>query len=118
MAATKYNLNTKIRSALRKVYMYYPAKKEALNKAKIDGTYALCAACKKIGFYGSMHVDHIEPVVGSEGFTNWDEYINRMFCSVDNFQVLCIECHNAKTKLEGEERRDKRRALKLAQKAS
>jgi len=42
-------------------------------------------------------VDHINPVVDPHiGFTTWDEYIARMFCEVDGFQVICHDCHEVK----------------------
>ena len=59
---------------------------------------------KKVSMYA---VDHIEPVVGVEGFTTWDAYIARMFpVDTENaFQVVCRECHAIKTKKENTERK-------------
>jgi len=38
-------------------------------------------------------VDHINPVVDPEvGFTDWNEYIERMFIEVEGYQLLCWEC--------------------------
>jgi hypothetical protein len=43
-------------------------------------------------------IDHISPVVDPEvGFKGWDEYIERMFCEVDGYQLLCPDCHDKKT---------------------
>ncbi len=43
-------------------------------------------------------VDHIVPVVDPEvGFTNWDEYVERMFIEEDGYQILCWSCHSDKT---------------------
>jgi hypothetical protein len=43
-------------------------------------------------------VDHIKPVVDPKvGFTTWDELIERMFCEVDGYQILCPDCHEEKT---------------------
>lgn len=43
-------------------------------------------------------VDHIVPIVDpAVGFVNWDQIIERMFCEADGLQVLCHECHTAKT---------------------
>lgn len=43
-------------------------------------------------------VDHIRPVIDpSIGFTTWDDLINNLFCEADNLQVLCKDCHKAKT---------------------
>lgn len=49
----------------------------------------------------NVFVDHIIPVVDPEtGFMSWDEYIQRMFSDSENFQVLCDDCHTAKTAAE------------------
>ena len=42
----------------------------------------------------NVHVDHKDPV-GS--FKDWNTYIERLFCSEDNLQILCLECHKEKT---------------------
>ncbi|CAB5222032.1 HNHc domain containing protein, partial [uncultured Caudovirales phage] len=50
-----------------------------------------------------VEVDHIKPVIDpKKGFTTWDDYIKRLFCTEDNMQTLCKPCHLAKTKLEKE----------------
>ena len=49
-------------------------------------------------------VDHIKPIVDPDlGFTNWDDYINGMFCEADNLQALCHKCHDSKTQQEREQ---------------
>ena len=52
----------------------------------------------------NVFTDHIEPVGAHE---TWDKTIARMFVEVDALQVLCKECHDAKTK-------DERQANKKA----
>ena len=52
-------------------------------------------------------VDHIRPVIDpGDGFMGWDEVIERMFCEISGFQILCHSCHAAKTKDERELRRN------------
>lgn len=68
-----------------------------------------CRICKAHFAASSIEVDHIEPVVGPEGFTTWDEYIKRMFVGKEGFQVLCKTCHKKKTLKEKGER-DKNRS--------
>jgi len=64
-----------------------------------------CAGCAKVFLRQEVQVDHIEPVVDvSEGFAGWDSYIARLFCEVDNLQVLCKECHSIKTANERKQR--------------
>ena len=54
-------------------------------------------------------VDHIAPIVPASGFTSWDDVVARMFCEVDNLQVLCHECHQLKCAEERKERNDAKR---------
>ena len=108
-------------SALRKATSRWGPKCEALRKARIERGVYVCASCgNRMGAttwtkYKSgakkgqpkkvkdAIVDHITPVVDPHvGFTTWDEYIERMFCEIDNFQVICHACHEEKC---AEERR-------------
>ena len=62
-------------------------------------------------------VDHINPIVDpAVGFTNWNDYIERMFCEADQLQILCRSCHDTKSSEERaiatERRRKEREALK------
>lgn len=63
-----------------------------------------CKLCKTPHPATGIEVDHITPVVGAEGFTTWDSYIERMFCDKEGFQVLCKPCHQIKTQQEKGER--------------
>jgi 5-methylcytosine-specific restriction endonuclease McrA len=88
----------------------WPVKFEVLKKASVGrkvnaktGKLALhyqCAKCTKAFIGLDVQVDHIIPVVGKEGFVSWDEYVERMFCEADNFQILCKPCHKLKTDTE------------------
>lgn len=64
-----------------------------------------CNGCKEVFPRKYTAVDHIIPVVGIEGIRSWDEYMTRLFCPVDNLQVLCKDCHKAKSNTESKERR-------------
>lgn len=107
-----------ITSVLRKGYSRWPAKYEALKKAlvgkklnKATGRMSYhykCAKCKKIFPTSEVQVDHIYPVVSTkEGFIDWNHYIDNLFCSSGNLQVLCLKCHKKKTEQENKERRSK-----------
>ena len=62
-----------------------------------------CAKCKCEFTSKDVEVDHIKPVIDpKKGFKSWDEYINRLFCTEDNLQVLCKPCHKIKTNKEKE----------------
>lgn len=65
----------------------------------------LCAHCKELFPQHGVQADHKVPVVGPEGFTTWDAYIERLYCEADGFAVLCKECHRQVTNAENAERR-------------
>lgn len=57
-----------------------------------------CAYCHQLFPGKDVQVDHINAIINpAVGFTTWDSVINNMFCERDNLQVLCTECHKAKT---------------------
>ena len=72
-----------------------------------------CAHCKEVFMKKDTCLDHIEPVVPDEGFTTFDSYIERMFCSADNFQILCQRCHDTKSADERERKKQHRHKKKL-----
>lgn len=97
-----------ITSALRAAFRKFPNKFIALKNAFVgrsknkrtgrDAAHYKCASCKKFYVATDIEVDHINPVVcTTDGFINWDVYIDRLYCPVDNLQVLCKPCHKKKT---------------------
>lgn len=61
----------------------------------------------------NVHVDHINPAIDPNvGFTTWDDFINGLFCERDNLQVLCNECHLAKSNEEKARAKLRRERLK------
>ena len=67
-----------------------------------------CAECKDLFVATDVQVDHIKPVVDpKKGFVSWDVYINRMFCEIEDLQVMCKPCHKVKTDSEKLERKKK-----------
>ena len=102
-----------ITSGLRAASSKWPPKYETLREAYtetktnvLSGRQAKHYKCKKCGgeFTGAnVEVDHIIPVIDPHvGFTTWDDFITRLFCPKENFQVLCKPCHKIKTKEETE----------------
>lgn len=83
-------------------------------EARIDRGKYRCAACNKaVGptkvikgkRVKNIFVDHIDPVVDpKEGFTDWNTYVDRLFCEQDNLQLLCKSCHDKKSERERKER--------------
>jgi hypothetical protein len=56
-----------------------------------------------------IELDHIKPVIGVSGWTNWDEFFESLFCEEDNFRPLCNSCHQRKTNAESNYRKDAKR---------
>ena len=107
-----------VTSALRAASRRWPPKYKALKEAFVGrklnaktGKLAMhytCAACKKLYVATDVQVDHIKPVVDpKKGFVSWDVYINRMFCEIEDLQVMCKPCHKVKTDSEKLERKNK-----------
>ena len=110
---------------LRRASRYWRAKNECRNNAKViieDGKYKngniryktkfKCNICHQLFEANETNIDHINAVVGVEGFTNWDDYINNMFCEVNNLQLVCHGCHDAKTAIEVENRKKHKQNMK------
>jgi len=98
-------------SALRKCSSRWgprtQCKKAARHREKLPNAtgrlvfHSRCAHCMALIPETLSVVDHIFPVVDPAiGFTTFDEYIERMYCEQEGFQVLCQNCHSEKT--EGE----------------
>jgi hypothetical protein len=112
---------------LRNASRYWRAKNEARKLARVvveDGQYKngniryktkfKCNICHQLFEANQTNIDHTNPVVGIEGFTNWDDYINNMFCEVDNLTCLCHKCHDFKTESEIEKRKEYKQLSKKA----
>lgn len=99
-----------VKNTLRQASFRWKARNEALVAARVERGRYLCASCG--GLFGpkEIQVDHIHPVVDPKvGFTTFDDYIQRLFCPVEGYQVLCCGdgetgCHGVKTRIENEMR--------------
>lgn len=99
----------------------YPPKWQALEAACVGSLvnpktgrkakHYKCAMCGNLFVAKDVQIDHTTPIVDPElGFTTWDDFIQNLFCEVDNLQVLCKEDHKRKTKDENSLRTRSRRA--------
>lgn len=61
-----------------------------------------CNSCKKWFAEKNINVDHIIPAGTLTCANDLPGFVERLFCEVDNLQVLCSGCHNIKTKKERE----------------
>lgn len=57
-----------------------------------------CNICKKWFADKNINVDHIHPAGSLNCANDLPGFVERLFCEVDNLQVLCIQCHDTKSK--------------------
>lgn len=107
---TEARFNSFIKGLLRRGTTRWGPIHSTKKAAWVERGKYLCADCKEVvpltvDKKKNVFVDHIEPIISpEEGFTTWDDVINKMFCEPDNLQVLCKECHDKKTKDERDRR--------------
>lgn len=78
-------------------------------------TWVRCNGCRKPIPKSYVVVDHILPVIKIEEHQDqvgWDEFIDRLWCSADNLQVLCEPCHLRKSLDENKLRREYKKRVK------
>lgn len=114
----KFNQKRWLVNQLRRLTLRYPPAIRAVNRTReeyfiksklgkdLKRVKYTCANCGKKDLKRSeMNLDHKIPVVSSEGFTDWNDFINGLFCDEENLWLICIPCHEEKTKKENEERK-------------
>lgn len=97
-----------LRSALRQKSRWWLPKAEAkklarrkyVGKNKRQKWEYLCANCKKWYMDKETQVDHIIPAGTLKCANDLPEFVTKLFCEIQGFQVLCTECHNIKTQKE------------------
>jgi 5-methylcytosine-specific restriction endonuclease McrA len=110
----KSRLRHFLTNKLRRISYQWPDRKKAIKDARVARGKYRCNSCLGENFGPKdIQLDHIIPVIDEEmGFIDWNTYIERLFCEVDNFQVLCKPCHSAKTFFEQEIRKQVKRENK------
>lgn len=110
-SASEIVLESWLRQKLRRISYQFPERQKALANARVERGMYRCKMCEDAGIdatYGrkEIQVDHIEPVISIEsGFIDWNDYIARLFCKADNLQILCKSCHQIKSYLENDIRK-------------
>lgn len=104
---TEARYRTFITSILRQGSRRWAPISQVQKEANVGRAQYKCAGCGEIvpptvkegrKRVKNILVDHIDPIVDPEvGFTTWDEYIERMFVEKDKLQLLCKDCHDAKS---------------------
>jgi 5-methylcytosine-specific restriction endonuclease McrA len=125
----KYNKDSAIRGALRRAFSRSPVVREVMDAVrrerpwfKKDGSQAAkprveycCSKCGEYFMGKDIQVDHTIPVVDPEiGFTNYQDYIDRLFCEASNLSVLCKKHHEEKTNYEKTVAKERRQREKDA----
>ena len=97
---------TFIRSALRQKSRWWAPIKQVKNEARRIYTGSnkrqkyeyQCFHCKKWFMEKEINVDHIIPAGSLNCGADLEGFVERLFCEKDNLQILCIHCHDKKTK--------------------
>lgn len=105
-----------IRRGVKRSQAYYDflAIQPVIIRGPRNYRYYPCAHCHEYFVRRNLNLDHIEPVVEPQsGFTDWNSYVERAYCGPEGFQHLCLPCHKAKSKTEGQLRTKARQAKKV-----
>ena len=94
-----------IRSALRQKSRWWKPISQAKQSAKRSYKGPLkrqkfeyqCNQCKNWFPDKEINVDHIIPAGTLRSAKDLPGFVERLFCEIDNLQVLCNVCHNKKT---------------------
>lgn len=82
-----------------------------------------CAQCGQVFPAKETCIDHKDPVMdpkvgfplNADGTDDWATYLYRLFCPIENLQVLCLPCHVIKsgkeTKVRAKSRKKKKQQL-------
>jgi 5-methylcytosine-specific restriction endonuclease McrA len=82
---------------------YSPARKQAWLTAKGSAGWR-CANCSRVFKGKDMAVDHIIPVGSLRCYDDIGQFLQRLMIGAEGLQVLCEECHTAKTAAERQQR--------------
>jgi 5-methylcytosine-specific restriction endonuclease McrA len=94
----------KVRSAIRRVWSFSYPRRLCVNRSKLPDHYFRCELCKlKVP---KVTIDHIIPLGSIDG-----DFLERLFCPSIGLQALCHPCHKAKTKIDNENTRKKKKLL-------
>lgn len=95
-----------VKNTLRRASYRWPWRNIAVKRAWVERGKYICENCKEIVAAKDKQLDHTLPVVDiKKGFEGWDKYCERLFTSALGFKVLCLACHDKKTRKENEARR-------------
>lgn len=95
-----------LRSALRRQSMYWKPIQEIkkLNRRPYEGENVRqkweyqCSICKDWYCSKEIEVDHAKPVGSLLSLDDLKDFVNNLFCEIDNLRILCKNCHSQVTK--------------------
>ena len=104
-AKVKPSIFTFLRSAMRSASRRWPAIYEALAAAKEpyhgpnlrQKVQYRCAACRCAFSSKQVAIDHIVDCGTLKDWGDVEGFMRRLFCEKEGLQVLCHDCHDAKT---------------------
>lgn len=102
-AFNKFRYNFAMQSLRRATYRW-PFGHMAMKRQNLERGFYQCESCKQAFGPKEINKDHIEPVIPVTGFKSWDEVIDRMFVKSEQYQILCLTCHDSKTLVENQMR--------------
>ena len=106
----KFSYKGKIMSAARRIWLYSPMRKAALNRNKTADGFHRCEKCNQLT--EDVAIDHDPAVVPLEGWDSWDAVFERLYCNEELLHKLCHKCHSKKTAFETTSRKENRKLKK------
>lgn len=104
-----WTLETKLRQALRKLWMQSPMRAQAIRDARVAPNTTACKLCDKRMKENPKEgrkewaVDHLEPAGSLKG--DLQGFVDRLFYGVQ--RVLCRPCHTQLTEIQRLARKDR-----------
>ena len=69
-------------------------------RANRDSVRYKCDSCQELVSGTNMDVDHIVPIGSFKSLDEIESFVKKVYCSYDNLQILCGECHRHKTNMD------------------
>jgi 5-methylcytosine-specific restriction endonuclease McrA len=104
-----------IRNALRRKSMHWKpiakakllARRSYIGDNKRQKYEYQCNICKNFYKGTQIYVDHIIPVGSLTNSYDLPHFVETLFCETDNLQVLCKDCHDAKSIIDNRNTKNK-----------
>lgn len=82
--------NNYIKINLRRIFLMSDTRKDAFNNCKIKRGQYKCFRCGNIFKRTELECHHTAEISDS---TDWNTYINKLFCDVSELLIVCKLCH-------------------------